>query len=156
MVCLSILGIEAPLASYSNFNSENLDNELQELWSEDPTGFNIFQNRIETRLPEFKDNFVHAARDIDVHWTLLAAISYQESHWNPRAKSPTGVRGLMMLTLDTAREMNVSNRLDPLQSLEGGAGYFSKLKQRLPDRILEPDRTLFALAAYNVGFGHFK
>ena len=62
----------------------------------------------------------------------------------------------MMLTLDTAAEMNVSNRLDAEQSLNGGAGYLSKLKQRLPRRIVEPDRTLFALAAYNVGFGHLE
>ena len=108
---------------------------------------------VANRLPAYEALFREAGAKYSLDWQLLAAVAYQESHWNPRAKSPTGVRGLMMLTLDTAREMNVSNRLDPLQSLEGGAGYFSKLKQRLPDRILEPDRTLFALAAYNVGFG---
>ena len=111
---------------------------------------------VANRLPAYEALFREAGAKYSLDWQLLAAVAYQESHWNPRAKSPTGVRGLMMLTLDTAREMNVSNRLDPLQSLEGGAGYFSKLKQRLPDRILEPDRTLFALAAYNVGFGHLE
>jgi membrane-bound lytic murein transglycosylase F len=89
-------------------------------------------------------------------WHLLAAVAYQESHWNPKAKSPTGVRGLMMLTLSTAKEMNVENRLDAAQSLKGGAAYLLKLKARLPQRILDPDRTLFALAAYNVGFGHLE
>jgi len=152
LVCLSIIGIEAPLASYSNFNSENLDNELQELWSEDPTGFNIFQNRIETRLPEFKDNFVHAARNLDVHWTLLAAISYQESHWNPKAISNTGVRGMMMLTQKTAKEMGIKKRTDPIQSISGGSNYFQKTLERLPDSIPKLDRMWMTLAAYNVGY----
>jgi membrane-bound lytic murein transglycosylase F len=61
-----------------------------------------------------------------------------------------------MLTLDTAKEMGVSNRLDPTQSLEGGVAYFLKLKSRLPERIKDPDRSLFALAAYNVGYGHLE
>jgi membrane-bound lytic murein transglycosylase F len=111
---------------------------------------------VANRLPAYEELFREAGAKYSLDWQLLAAVAYQESHWNPRAKSPTGVRGLMMLTLDTAREMNVSNRLDPLQSLEGGAGYLSKLKQRLPTRITEPDRTLFTLAAYNVGFGHLE
>ncbi len=62
----------------------------------------------------------------------------------------------MMLTMNTAREMNVENRLDAAQSLRGGAAYLLKLKERLPERIKDPDRTLFALAAYNVGFGHLE
>jgi membrane-bound lytic murein transglycosylase F len=89
-------------------------------------------------------------------WRLIAAISYQESHWRPRAKSPTGVRGMMMLTQPTAKEVGVTNRLDAQQSLEGGAHYFLKLHQRLPEEIQEPDRTWFTLAAYNVGWGHLE
>jgi membrane-bound lytic murein transglycosylase F len=61
-----------------------------------------------------------------------------------------------MLTLDTAKEMEVSNRLDALQSIEGGAAYLSKIHKKLPDRITEPDRKLLALAAYNIGFGHLE
>jgi membrane-bound lytic murein transglycosylase F len=52
--------------------------------------------------------------------------------------------------------MKVENRLDAAQSMKGGAAYLLKLKARLPKRILDPDRTLFALAAYNVGFGHLE
>jgi membrane-bound lytic murein transglycosylase F len=108
------------------------------------------------RLPNYEQMFRATAKKFDMDWALLAAVAYQESHWNPKAKSPTGVRGLMMLTLDTAKEMQVSNRLDAAQSLEGGAAYLVKLKSRLPQRITEPDRTLFSLAAYNVGFGHLE
>lgn len=111
---------------------------------------------VNSRLPKYEAMFRQTAQKYNLDWHLIAAIAYQESHWNPRAKSPTGVRGLMMLTLDTASEMGVTNRLDPMQSLEGGVAYFLKLKARLPERIQEPDRSLFALAAYNVGFGHLE
>ena len=111
---------------------------------------------VEKRLPEYQALFEETASQFGLDWHLLAAVAYQESHWNPRARSPTGVRGLMMLTLGTAREMNIKNRLDPLQSLQGGAAYLAKLKSRLPKRIVEPDRTMMTLAAYNVGFGHLE
>ena len=61
-----------------------------------------------------------------------------------------------MLTLPTAKEVGVTDRLDPDQSLRGGAYYLNNLKSRLPKKIVEPDRTWFALAAYNVGFGHLE
>src|SRR5690606_726272 len=89
-------------------------------------------------------------------WHLLAALAYQESHWNPTAKSYTGVRGFMMLTQDTANDLGINNRLNPEQSIIGGARYFKSLHSRLPDRIGEPDRTWLALAAYNVGLGHLE
>ena len=83
-------------------------------------------------------------------------MSYQESHWNPRAKSFTGVRGMMMLTLATAKELGIVSRLDPEQSIKGGAKYLTNLLKRIPDRITHPDRLWFALAAYNVGMGHLE
>jgi membrane-bound lytic murein transglycosylase F len=86
----------------------------------------------------------------------LGSISYQESHWNALAVSPTLVKGLMMLTKAVAKEQGVMNRLDPLQSLEGGARHFLKMLKKVPSRIQEPDRTSFALAAYNIGYGHLE
>ena len=117
---------------------------------------NEFDKNISTQLPIYIDNIKLAAELFEMDWRLLAAISYQESGWNPLAKSRTGVRGMMMLTLPTAKEVGVTDRLDPDQSLRGGAHYFNHLKKRLPKSILEPDRTWFALAAYNVGFGHLE
>ena len=63
---------------------------------------------------------------------------------------------MMMLTLNTARELGVANRLDPQESIDGGAKYLDQMRQRLPDDVQEPDRTWFALAAYNVGMGHLQ
>jgi membrane-bound lytic murein transglycosylase F len=113
-----------------------------------------FARRIEQVLPNYRLVFEEAAAENNLSWTLLAAQSYQESHWNPRAQSPTGVKGIMMLTLAAAEDLGVTNRLDPIQSIDGGARYMRRLLDRLPAEIEEPDRTWIALAAYNVGMAH--
>lgn len=122
----------------------------------DYVGTRVYLRHMEERLPSFLALFQEAASRYGWDWRLLAALSYQESHWNPRARSPTGVRGLMMLTLNTAEQVNIDNRLDPRQSVMGGARYLMRVKQRVPERIQEPDRTWMALAAYNVGYGHLN
>lgn len=120
----------------------------------DYVGTRIFMRHIDNRLPSYRHLFEQGAEDNDLDWRLLAAIGYQESHWNPRAVSPTGVRGIMMLTLRTAGDLGVSDRVDPRQSILGGARYFRQVHERMPEQIEEPDRTWMALAAYNVGFYH--
>lgn len=116
----------------------------------------VFMEHIATRLPQYRQWFREAAAEVGLDWRLLAAIGYQESHWDPLATSPTGVRGLMMLTEQTARSLGVIDRLDPRASIFGGARYFVSIRNQIPKRILEPDRTWFTLAAYNVGFGHVE
>ncbi len=115
-----------------------------------------FRYHLETRLPALRAWFEEAAIEQQLPWELLAAIGYQESHWNPKAVSPTGVRGVMMLTQNTAREMGIEKRTDPRQSIFGGAKYFQSLRQNMPQRIAEPDQTWMTLAAYNVGRGHLE
>lgn len=110
--------------------------------------------RIGERFRRYEQWFRAAGEQYDLPFTLLAALSYQESHWNPKAVSPTGVRGLMMLTQRTAREVGVENRLDPRQAIFGGAQYLDAMRKRISEQALEPDRTFLALAAYNVGRGH--
>ncbi|MCR8924202.1 membrane-bound lytic murein transglycosylase MltF [Dasania sp. GY-MA-18] len=117
---------------------------------------NTFAKAVDNKLPQYRELIEKTAQQYNIDWRLLASISYQESHWNPRARSPTGVRGMMMLTQSTAKEMNIINRLDLEQSLQGGAAYFKKIKRKLPSAVKEPDRTWFALAAYNLGLGHIK
>ncbi len=113
-----------------------------------------FIRRIRSRLPRLEPLFRKYAEQQDIPWTLLAAQAYQESHWNRRARSPTGVRGIMMLTLTTAREMGIESRLDVEQSIRGGAKYLRRLEQRIPDSVQGEDRWWYALAAYNIGMGH--
>lgn len=119
-------------------------------------GSHTFTRNMRRTLPKYRALIQQVATEYQMDWHLLAAIAYQESHWNPGAESPTGVRGMMMLTVPTAREMGVDDRLDPGQSLRGGARYLKNIKRRLPERIAEPDRTYMALAAYNIGLGHLE
>jgi membrane-bound lytic murein transglycosylase F len=115
-----------------------------------------FLTAMQTRLPRFRAEFQQAQRLTGIDWRLLAALAYQESGWDPLATSPTGVRGMMMLTEDTADHLGVSNRLDPRQSIIAGARYLAEIEDGIPDEAKEPDRTWLALAAYNVGMGHFN
>ena len=122
----------------------------------DQVGMFQFLKQVRERLPELRPVFLEVASQHEMDWRLLAAMGYQESHWNPQARSHTGVRGIMMLTRNTAQQMGLQDRRDPLQSIEGGARYFLRMWQRIPERIPEPDRTWMALAAYNMGWGHLE
>jgi membrane-bound lytic murein transglycosylase F len=119
-------------------------------------GARTFMHHVENRLPKYEPLFREYAREFNIDWRLLAAMGYQESHWRPNAVSPTGVRGLMMLTRNTASHIGINNRLDAEESIQGGAKYFRIVHEKIPERIPEPDRSWFALASYNVGFGHLE
>ena len=114
-----------------------------------------FLEQVETTLPKLRRHFIAAQNVSGIDWRLLAAIAYQESQWDANATSPTGVRGIMMLTEETADRLGVGNRLDPKESIVAGSRYVDILKNMLPDSANEPDRTWLALAAYNIGPGHF-
>lgn len=112
--------------------------------------------KMHTLLPPLRKHFHQAEEITGIDWRLIAALAYQESHWDRLATSPTNVRGMMMLTEDTADRMKVTDRLDARQSILAGARYLLMLKDKLPARILEPDRTWIALASYNQGYGHIE
>lgn len=114
----------------------------------------MFTQRIENRFPRWAESIKLAATQYNLDWQLVAAIGYQESQWIPNAQSPTGVRGFMMLTPETARELGVKNLDDPKQSINGGAKYVRYLLDTLPEAIKGDDRLYMALAAYNQGIGH--
>lgn len=115
-----------------------------------------FRRAFEERYPPLEQYFMLAAQESGIDHLLLAAIAYQESHWRKDAVSPTGVRGIMMLTEDAAAEVGVTDRTDPRQSILGGAAYLVRVQAKIPQRITEPDHTWFALAGYNIGFGHLE
>jgi membrane-bound lytic murein transglycosylase F len=121
-----------------------------------PYEVQTFLKHITTRLPDYRDEFQDAEKQTGIPWVLLASMSYQESKWNRRAISPTGVRGLMMLTRSTAADLGIKNRVDPKNSISGGARYLAHLYKRLPKVLEESDRMHLALASYNVGLGHVK
>ncbi|HAS64287.1 MAG TPA: membrane-bound lytic murein transglycosylase MltF [Vibrio sp.] len=111
-----------------------------------------FIRALDNKLPKWAPLFKEYSEEFD--WRLIAALAYQESHWNPVARSPTGVRGMMMLTLPTAKSVGVTNRLNPEQSIKGGVEYLRRMVARIPDSIEQHEKIWFALASYNVGYGH--
>lgn len=141
--------------------SESQLNELKEKYyghtrQFDPFDTKVFQDRVKERLPEFIPYFKKASEKYNWPWKLLAAIAYQESQWDPNAKSPTGVRGIMMLTQPTAKQMKIKDRTDPEQSIMGGAKYLTHLRKRVPSHIAPADRMWMTFAAYNIGFQHLR
>ena len=122
----------------------------------DYVGTRSFIRHFDSRLPRYRPWFEEAGGMNSVDWRLLAAIGYQESHWRSQAVSPTGVRGIMMLTEATADYLDIEDRMDPETSIFGGARFYARQTERIPDSVEEPDRTWMALAAYNVGFNHIK
>lgn len=135
----SQLGLNEKLADFYN------QNVLKDAYSQQH-----FSEAMQDNLPKYKASFQQSAKDYDHDWQLLVAMSYQESHLEPDAVSPTGVQGMMMLTNDTAKEMGVTDRIDPVQSIEGGAKYLNQLKAQFSD-VADNDKLWFALASYNMG-----
>ncbi|MCF6289255.1 MAG: transporter substrate-binding domain-containing protein [Proteobacteria bacterium] len=121
-----------------------------------PTDTVQFFKNYKRRWGKVKDQMYDVAKKYNINPILLGAISYQESHWNAKAVSPTLVKGIMMLTKEVAKEQGVTDRLDLTQSLEGGARHFIKTLEKIPKRINESDRVKFALASYNIGFGNLE
>lgn len=147
----------AMLDFYSQMGEEGTMARLEEKYlghvgTFDYVDTRTFLRAIDNTLPDIKPLFEKYASSID--WRLLAAISYQESHWNPQATSPTGVRGMMMLTRNTADSLDVNDRLDPEQSIRGGSEYLRRMMEKVPETIPEDERIWFALAAYNIGYAH--
>ena len=122
----------------------------------DARDIEVFLEHVRSRLPDYRHGFQEAQEITGIDWRLLAALAYQESKWDPLATSFTGVRGMMMLTEDTADRLGVTNRLDAKQSIRAGATYLTLLMEELPPEVGQPDRLWFALAAYNLGMGHLR
>jgi len=115
-----------------------------------------FHERIDTRLPQYKNLIIKESKKYGFDWRMIAAVIYQESHYNADAISHTGVKGIMQVTLDTAKDMDIKNRLNPVQSIKAGIKYLAVLYDRFDDIKNKRQRLLFALASYNIGYGHVR
>lgn len=147
----------ALLDFFNRINEDGTLARLEEKYLGHGNHFDYFDTRtflraVDNVLPDLQPLFKKYAIDFD--WKLLAAISYQESHWDPHATSPTGVRGLMMLTRNTAQSLGITDRLNAEQSIRGGVRYLSDTMGKVPETIPENERIWFALAAYNMGYAH--
>ncbi len=115
-----------------------------------------FHRRLQTRLPEFREVIEQQAERYGFDWRLIAAVIYQESHFNPFATSHTGVKGIMQLTEMTADELGVKDRFDPVESIKGGVQYLAKMRARFSHIKDRHTRLQFTLASYNIGYGHVR
>lgn len=89
------------------------------------------------------------------HWCLIAAQSYQESRFDPKAKSHLGTLGLLQLLPSTAAEMGFRDVVSPDSGVHAGVKYLSKQRDRIPKgEVDDQNRVCFALACYNAGYGH--
>ena len=112
---------------------------------------NKFKDLFTNRYPEYDLMFQDAADETNIEKNLLAAISFQESQWDPKAISNMGVRGMMMVTLETAALVGVEKRLNPEQNIKGGARYFAMLMEKNKIGPTEADQLSIVLASYNLG-----
>ena len=147
----------AMLDFYNSMNEDGTLARLEEKYLGHGNDFDYVDTRtflraVQNTLPDLKPLFEKYARQID--WRLLAAIAWQESHWDPQATSPTGVRGMMMLTRNTAQSLGLTDRTDAEQSLDGGMRYLQDMMAKVPEAIPKEERIWFALAAYNMGYAH--
>ena len=118
--------------------------------------FRKFQDHTLTRLPNYKSIFKKYSEKYQIPWTLLAAVAYQESKWDEKAVSYTGVKGLMQLTSQTAEHIGIDDREDPYQSIRGGAFYLRYLYEKTSKKMRPHQRWAHALSAYNIGWGHLR
>ncbi len=142
-------------------NEKGILKRITDKYYENTKNFDVyelkkFHQRIKTRFPKYKELIVQESQKYGFDWRLVAAVVYQESHFNPNARSFTNVRGIMQVTQSTAQEMGISNRLNPNQSIKAGIKYLDRMYQRFSHIEDEYQRMLFALASYNTGYGHVQ
>ncbi|MCB0429888.1 MAG: transglycosylase SLT domain-containing protein [Flavobacteriales bacterium] len=107
------------------------------------------------KISAFDDDIRKFSQRIDWDWRLLAAQIYQESHFNPEARSWAGAYGLTQLMPGTARQMGFDTITTASQSIEAGVKLIEKLDNYWQTYVEDKDeRIKFILASYNVGLGH--
>lgn len=120
----------------------------------------IHSNVQKTTADTYQDDFEEivkklTADDDRYNWMLISSIIYQESHFNPEARSWAGASGLMQLMPETAKRFGVEDISHPEQNIEAGILYLKWLDARLIKYIPDmQERVKFTLAAYNIGLGH--
>ena len=107
------------------------------------------------KISNYDEYFKEYSQFIEWDWRLLASLAYQESRFNPRARSWAGAFGLMQLMPTTARRFGVNWNSSPEEQIRAGVEFIQWLEKRFIDNIPEPEeRIKFVLASYNVGYGH--
>ena len=153
VVCfLTMLGCEQKKEDADeSFSCEDHANNIYQNSSLNNFEKSKFDKLLNEKFLLYENLFKKAGEENNVEWELLAAISFQESQWDPRARSNMGVRGMMMVTLETAAIVGVKNRLDPEQSINGGSKYIASLLEKNIFGKSQSDQLAISLASYNLG-----
>lgn len=140
--------------SVSGFSERQIQFESEESFTD--YELQKFQEHTESRLPDYVAHFKKYSELYQVPWTLLAAVAYQESKWNHKAVSYTGVKGIMQITAQTAEHIGLIDPENPIENIKGGAYYLRYLYDKTSPQVTTQQRWVHALTAYNLGWGHFR
>lgn len=103
------------------------------------------------------DDLVRAsANEHGFDWRLIVSVMYQESQFDPRARSEAGATGLMQVMPDTAAAVGVADPSKPEQGITAGVRYLDTLRDRFETHLAVEDRTWFAVAAYHAGYSRVE
>ncbi len=106
------------------------------------------------QISQYDDLIKRYAEKLNWDWRLLAALIFQESHFDPKANSWAGAKGLMQVMPATAEELNIQDLSDPKESIRGGTAYLKQMYDEFESISDSITRIKFAMAAYNCGLGH--
>lgn len=111
-----------------------------------------------TKISEYDHLFRKNAGTLGWDWKLLASIAYQESRFNPNAKSWVGAVGLMQLMPSTAIKLGAdsTNMMHPEVSVKTAATYLKRVDNIYNYIEDKNERVKFVLASYNAGVGHVR
>ncbi|MFC3152147.1 transporter substrate-binding domain-containing protein [Litoribrevibacter euphylliae] len=96
------------------------------------------------------------AKDKRFDWRMIVSQMYQESRFNPKARSHVGAKGLMQVLPRTGKELGIHDLYNPEANIRAGVFYLDWVRDRFPKQLVPAERVLFALAGYNAGYGHVQ
>ena len=116
------------------------------------------QYRVEAgkEISPYDDLAKEYALEYGFDWRLVISQMYQESQFDPDARSFAGARGLMQVMPRTGRQFGFTDLHDPEQGIAAGLAYLEWLEDRFPQRLELAQKLYFGLAAYNAGAGHVE
>ncbi len=115
-------------------------------------------NRKDAVISRYDPLFRKYAGVANCDWTLIAAQCYQESCFDPKAKSWAGACGLMQIMLSTADHLGLPRAqiYEPEANIHAACRYMAELQGRFADVPNRQERLHFALACYNGGYNHIR
>lgn len=110
------------------------------------------------KICEYDSYFKKYAKNLNWDWKMIASIAYQESRFNPNAKSWVGAIGLMQLMPSTAKKLGADSTTmrNPEVSVRTATEYLKRVDNIFSYIENRSERTKFVLASYNAGVGHVR